>query len=255
MRQDAAARLGEINREFYQTFASAFSSTRRHLQPGVQRALRSIPPASRVLDLGCGSGELARGLARRGFHGTYLGIDSSPAMIDLARERAAFPWVEFEQADIVEDDWAGSRRQRYDRIFLLAALHHVPGDDRRRRLLSGVARTIAASGCLTLSVWRFETSPRWMKRIIPWNTIGLAQDDLDPGDCLLDWRHGGLGLRYVHLFSDEELEALAWNSGFKIVEGYRSDGEGGRMGLYQVWVMQDGSGGNITGFAEPSGSG
>ncbi len=239
MRQDVAEILQRINQEFYQTFASEFASTRRRLQPGVVHAIRSIPAESSVLDLGCGSGELARGLARRGFRGAYLGIDASPSMIDLARERALFTWTKFLLADLVEDNWARELPGRYDHIFLLATLHHVPGDHDRRRLLGDIATSLAPEGNLTLSVWDFEASSRMRKRVVPWATVGLTQDDVDPGDHLLDWRHGGLGLRYVHLFSNDELTALARNAGFQVKDRYSSDGEGGRLGLYQVWVRKE----------------
>lgn len=52
-------------------------------------------PASRVIDLGCGSGALARGLAERGFYVT--GVDCSRALLDIARrvdERNAVQWVQ-----------------------------------------------------------------------------------------------------------------------------------------------------------------
>jgi hypothetical protein len=58
---------------------------------------------------------------------------------------------------------------------------------------------------------------------------------MDPGDALLDWRSGGLGLRYVHHFTPDELSDLARDAGFSLEETFWSDGEGGRLGLYQVW--------------------
>ncbi len=58
---------------------------------------------------------------------------------------------------------------------------------------------------------------------------------MDPGDYLLDWRRGGEGLRYVHHFSPEELAELAAETGFRVLETFWSDGEGGNLGLYQVW--------------------
>jgi len=57
----------------------------------------------------------------------------------------------------------------------------------------------------------------------------------------LDWRHAlpgqaeQSGLRYVHLFSRLELAELAASSGFIIEQEFESDGEGGKLGLYQVW--------------------
>lgn len=236
MQEEVAARLQRLNLEFYQTFAEAFASTRRRLQPGVQRALRAIPQTSSVLDLGCGTGELARGLARHGHRGTYLGIDASRSMLDLASERVRFPWASFLLADLTRDEWAEQTTGPFDRIFLLAALHHIPGDELRRRVLARISTLLASSGALTLSVWDFSASPRMRRRIVAWDVVGLTREEVDPGDYLLDWRHGGLGLRYVHLFTEDELKALARRTGFEVANSYRSDGEGGRQGVYHVWA-------------------
>jgi len=78
-------------------------------------------------------------------------------------------------------------------------------------------------------------SPRLRERIQSWEMIGLNTSQIDPHDYLLDWRHGGFGLRYVHHFSPSELENLASDTGFEIVDAFVSDGEGGNLGLYQVW--------------------
>ena len=40
----------------------------------------------KIIDLGCGSGENTLELARRSPHGTALGVDGSPAMIEAARK-------------------------------------------------------------------------------------------------------------------------------------------------------------------------
>ncbi|HET6980541.1 MAG TPA: class I SAM-dependent methyltransferase [Myxococcaceae bacterium] len=45
-----------------------------------------LPPGARVLDVGCGSGLLARRLVEAGFD--VVGVDASPAMIELARTEA-----------------------------------------------------------------------------------------------------------------------------------------------------------------------
>lgn len=86
-----------------------------------------------------------------------------------------------------------------------------------------------------LSNWDFLASDRLRRRIIPWQMIGLADDDVEPGDYLLDWRRGGHGLRYVHHFTPPALESLARDAGFEVDETFRADGEGGRLGLYQSW--------------------
>src|SRR5262249_28663115 len=77
-------------------------------------------PGMRVVDLGCGTGELTRALHERIGSRETLGIDSSPAM--LARSAAfAGAGLRFERVDVAQ--FAG---RDYDLVFSNAALHWVP---------------------------------------------------------------------------------------------------------------------------------
>lgn len=125
----------------------------------------------------------------------------------------------------------------FQRAFAFAVLHHIPSEALRIRLLRQVHGLLAPAGRFTLSVWNFLASPRLRQRIRPWREAGLAEEEVDPGDYLLDWRHGGHALRYVHHFNEPELAGLAEASGFRVVDGYLSDGERGRLGRYQVWEI------------------
>ena len=61
-----------------------------------------IAPDSRVLDIGCGTGKLAREAAALAPSGTVSGIDLSSRMLDRARTEAAADHltnVDFEQGD------------------------------------------------------------------------------------------------------------------------------------------------------------
>jgi 2-polyprenyl-3-methyl-5-hydroxy-6-metoxy-1,4-benzoquinol methylase len=118
-----------------------------------------------------------------------------------------------------------------------AMLHHLPGAVRREQFLRQARGLLKPKGRLCLSNWQFLNSERLRARIQPWEAIGLTQDQVDAGDYLLDWRQGGYGLRYVHHFSPTELSELAQASGFHILETFYSDGEGGRLSLYQIWEL------------------
>jgi trans-aconitate methyltransferase len=74
-------------------------------------------PGERILDLGCGSGQLTGLIAQSG--ASALGIDSSPQMIAAAR--ANFPGVEFRLADAS----SFTIDQPVDAVFSNAALHWV----------------------------------------------------------------------------------------------------------------------------------
>jgi len=235
MDEQIAARLLRLNREFYQTFAHPFIETRKRLQPGVMRILEGVDPAEGILDLGCGSGEAARELARRGHRGRYTGLDLSAELLAAAEDDQPHPQASFVLADLADPGWYSGLSGPFERIFAFAVLHHIPGDALRLRLMHDIRALLGLSGSLTLSVWDFMASERLRARVVPWEAIGLQEGDVDRCDYLLDWRRGGEGLRYVHHFSENELADLAEQAGFSVEAGFRSDGEGGRLGLYQVW--------------------
>jgi len=237
MEPAVAQRLIALNNQFYQTFARPFSATRQRLQPGVLGILKRLPREAHILDLGCGNGEFFRALTRTGFSGHYIGLDFSPALLEIAAEHSGLPGqAKFLIADLAEPEWdAHLPLASFDFILAFAVLHHLPGSDLHQRLLAKIRSRLAPDGSYILSAWQFLNSPRLASRLQPWDRIGLAADQVEPGDYLLDWRQGGSGLRYVHQFDSDELHSLARASGFTIIEEFQSDGENGRLGLYQVW--------------------
>jgi SAM-dependent methyltransferase len=241
-----AAQLLDLNRQFYQTFAQDFAATRRRIQPGMRRILDGIPLDAHLLDLGCGSGGLALELVHRGFRGSYTGLDFSTPLLEAARASLAQAGplhgrYAFHTADLSQTGWSFPLRGKpVDVILAFAVLHHLPGETLRRRMLAE-ARALFDPGrpsghILVLSVWQFMNSARLAARVVPWEQAGISPDQVDAGDNLLDWRAGGMGLRYVHLFSQEELEQLAQACGYEVDEGgFYSDGKEGNLGLYQIW--------------------
>jgi SAM-dependent methyltransferase len=236
---EIARRLLDLNCQFYQTFALQFSATRQRIQPGIRRILGTLSPEGDILDLGCGNGELARELARRRWAGRYVGMDFSPGLLDVAQDAILPDNFHFIQTDISSPEWDFEiRESRFEIVLAFALLHHIPGEALRRRLLGQVRGLLALEGQFIHSEWQFLNSSRLATRIQPWDSIGLTKADVDPGDYLMDWRHGGLGLRYVHHFSENELASLAVETGFTVAKTLYSDGERGRLGLYQVWKLR-----------------
>jgi SAM-dependent methyltransferase len=240
MKPDVIARLITINRQFYQTFASPFAASRNHLQPGVIQLLDHLLPASRILDLGCGNGELALALLRSGFEGQYVGLDFSNALIAKTAKKQGIldhaGQFTFIQADLTAPGWHSNvPTLPYDVILAFAVLHHIPGNDLRHRLLGQIREFLNPDGKFVHSNWQFLNSPRLQKRVQPWDVLGLSPADVQPTDYLLDWRRDGYGVRYVHHFSAVTLSELAAGTGFRIVESFFSDGKGGNLALYQIW--------------------
>lgn len=248
------ARLLDINREFYQNFAGAFASTRRRIQPGVRRVLNEINLQGDWLDIGCGSGALAlewleHFKKNNCSKGSYLGLDFSSGLLKEAENNLPrLPEglsIAFQPADLSRPDWAEPlQNHRFDGAVSFAVLHHIPGEALRVSILKTIHRLLKPGARFIHSEWQFQNSPRLMERVQNWSIIGLDGAELEPGDTLLDWRHAlpgqqeQKGLRYVHLFSISELERLSADSGFEILESFESDGQGGRLGLYQIWQVK-----------------
>ena len=245
MNPNTVRKLIQLNHQFYQTFALQFSTTRQRLQPGVRKIIEqgfqadpdALPRHANILELGCGNGELARELARLGFHGGYFGFDSNANLLEEAHQNLPEDFRgNFLQIDLASADWNQLiPTAPFDVVLAFAVLHHLPGEELRSQVLHKVRGLIKPEGGFIHSEWQFLNSPRLRGRIQPWERAGLSADEVDPGDYLLDWRRGGQGLRYVHHFSETDLEALAQSSGFQIIETFHSDGEGGKLGLYQLW--------------------
>ena len=246
MDPQTAAELLEINRRFYSEFGDAFAATRRRIQPGVGRILATIPveASSDWLDLGCGSGALGRIWAEQGRCGSYTGIDFSGPLLreaenvtqGLSDDRLQIRYL---PGDLMDPDWVtvtGGRR--FDGVLAFASLHHIPGAENHLRIFSQVKELLKDGGTFVFSVWQFQNSPKLMKRVQPWDRAGIPEEKLEKGDTLLDWRFAlpenseKHGLRYVHLFSEEEIDSLASRSGFRVTEHFYSDGAEGNLALY-----------------------
>lgn len=232
--------LHDLNRRFYSDFGAQFSQTRRRIQPGVRAILSNLEGHENILDLGCGNGELARYLADNSFMGAYTGLDFSLPLLEAADDHPErFP-IQFAEADLSNISWdLAIEPCSFDLITSFAVLHHIPGQILRQEIIHKVTRLLKPAGKFILSNWQFLNSEKLKNRIQPWETIGLHPTDLDEGDYLLDWRSGGTGLRYVHSFTEAELTELANICHFKVVSSFYSDGEGGRLGLYQIWEKHE----------------
>jgi len=240
MDPNTAARLIEINREFYTRFGDSFSATRRRVQPGVRRVINMLRGDESILDLGCGNGELARELAKRGHRGAYLGVDFSlPLLRDAEAQPEGFS-AKFLEADLTQlsNNELLVESRKWNVVTALAVLHHIPSHEIRLDILRAVRGLLAKDGKLILSNWQFLNSEKLKARIKSWDEAGIQASDVDAGDYLLDWRSGEEGLRYVHHFSELELSVLAQEAGFVIRETFYSDGETGNLGLYQILEAQ-----------------
>jgi len=246
MEKETAERLLALNRAFYATFARPFAASRLVSDPALVCILPYIPQRARVLDVGCGNGRLAALLDRERPGATYLGVDAVPELVELACaqvDQLTTITAEFRVADVTRPGWGGALAgaspstplgTHFDCAVALAILHHIPGFDLRAGVLREIAGLLRPDGSLILSTWQFLGSARMRRKIVDWAEVGIAEEALEPGDYLLDWKRGGYGLRYCHLVDEAEVERLAAGSGFRVRETFRAGGRERNLGLFAV---------------------
>ncbi len=110
-----------------------------------------IEPGQKVLDAGCGTGDLVFRLAPRAT--SVLGVELSPAMVEYAQKRAAphgYDNVSFEIGDVAAV-LADRPDASFDVATLVMALHEMPADA-RVPVLEALARAAREVMCVDFRV-------------------------------------------------------------------------------------------------------
>jgi trans-aconitate 2-methyltransferase len=172
---------------------------------------------ARVVDLGCGAGNVTAILKQRFPEADVVGVDGSPAMLEKAR--ATVPDCRFEAADFFQ--W--QPREAPDLIYSNAALHWV---DRHPTLFPRLLSCVAPGGVLAIQMPTMHDTP--LRRLpveiaasARWNEwlsgIVSAPDILSPTEYWDLLRPHATSLEiwqttYMHALSGENA-VMEWASG------------------------------------------
>jgi demethylmenaquinone methyltransferase/2-methoxy-6-polyprenyl-1,4-benzoquinol methylase/phosphoethanolamine N-methyltransferase len=143
----------------YDQLVSVLTLGRRRRLRAMTIALARIQPGEHVLEVGCGTGDVAiAACAPAGPRGSVSGIDAGPEMIAVARDKAKRVGVNVDfrlepiEALTYPDD-------TFDVVLSSLMMHHLP-DDLKRRGLAEIVRVLKPGGRL-LIVDVKRPSTRW----------------------------------------------------------------------------------------------
>ena len=160
-------------------------------KPWLDRFLMALPARPTILDIGCGMGEpIARYLIGAG--AAVTGLDSSPSLIALCRER--FP----EQEWIVGDMRAFELGRTFDGLIAWHSLFHLPPEDQpatlarfaahvehggRLMFTSGHVRGVAVGSWQGEPLYHGSLDPAEYARLLEENGFALLDHRIQDPEC------------------------------------------------------------------------
>ena len=212
----------------YEEIADQFNQTRKkHLWPELIKLTKEIKTGDKILDVGCGNGRLLEAFGDKKV--SYLGVDNSEKLINLAREnqKSKIKNRKFLVGDIL--DLGKIPEVNFDYVFSVALFHHLPGQDLRIAALRQLKNKVNENGKIIMVVWNLWSQPKLRKLIFRFALLKLIKKNLpagrmDFGDILFDWKNPDgevQSRRYYHAFTKMGLKKIIKKAGLKIEKIYK----------------------------------
>lgn len=171
--------------------------------------IKDLPSEASVLDLGCGNGRLLTGLAN---DVRYTGVDFSTTLLSEAKK--IHPKHKFLYGDISKPgSWKKLGRSKYDGIFCIATLHHLPERKQQLYVLKEAKERLKQDGFLYISVWNL-----WQ-----WKYLGFQAKSMGMKIHNMRWvsiPFANKWKRFCFSFDKPYMAELIDNAGLKIEKLY-----------------------------------
>ena len=137
----------------YDRIARDWNNLRTDFRPGEKaifdQILSSLPPKSRVLDLGCGTGRpIAKMFLDAGHR--VLGIDESVSLLKLAKQRLGADGAEWRYGDLVEFEFSDPEVGDFEVAICWDALFFLKREV-HRRVLENLHRALRPDGWMAVT--------------------------------------------------------------------------------------------------------
>lgn len=198
--------------QMYDEIGTHFSRTRQKTYGNggssnwlvTDKYLSKLKSGQSVLDVGCGNGKLVSGLPE-GVE--YIGTDFSKTLLDEAKK--LYPKHNFVYGDVVDPrHWIDVGK--YDAIFCVAVLHHIPERKQQVYILNECRNHLKKDGFLYLTVWNL-----WQEKFLQYQL-----DDHFEVPYNTKWK------RYCVAYDVQTLTDLMTEAGFEVEEMFFADRDG-----------------------------
>jgi len=136
----AAAAGDDRGREYAARFA-ALAAAGRDVHGEASLCASLVPPGSRVLDAGCGTGRVAIRLAELGYN--CVGVDNDESMLEVAREASTdLTWLLRDLADL------GDVGEPFDLVVAAGNVIPLLAPGTEAAVIAGLANKLATGGAL-----------------------------------------------------------------------------------------------------------
>lgn len=160
-----------------------------------------LPPGSRILEVGCHTGDFGRALIERGYR--VWGIENNPEAVTVARSNG----LHVVCADIEDSNFWQSFTERFDRVLLMDVLEHLRDP---QAALGEIKRVLNEEGRIIV------TGPNVANWTVRKNLIMGRWEYGDGG--ILDRTH-------LHFYTGSSWHSLVSDSGYRIT-AFESAGGG-----------------------------
>jgi len=186
----------------------------RQVRRDLKRLMGAVPEARRALDVACGTGYLAIGIAYAGIAAEVHATDLSPKMLERCRDNAAAVGATVQTA-LSDAERLPYADDSFDLVCARGALHHVPSP---LEALCEMRRVLAPGGTAIVLA---EPTPSGEKQV--GTVVGAAVRVLEGARSVLrvkrdeehhQWELASMAAN-LHTFEPDHIETLAIKAGFE----------------------------------------
>jgi tRNA (uracil-5-)-methyltransferase TRM9 len=200
----------------YDVIAESFDSTRKYPWKEVSEFIEKILSSDFVLDLGSGNGRHTKLLTQQSRGTIGMDISFNILKLSLMKELDGITRdINLVNSDAVKLPF---KDNVFDKLISIAVIHHLDTEENRCCVFSEIFRILKKDGLAQISCW-LKSHPRFLKDDL--------RDKVQAGEkeIIVPWtlKNGEKISRYYYLFEINEIEELAKNAGFSIIESKESN--------------------------------